>query len=101
MTRILDWVEVEEISNRKMPYPHNEEIKKCDHKVRYATKYEAEMRLIQYRTEVIFSTMCSYWCQLHDSYHLGHSNKMGTQEIFFRDSMINVNLSQYFKKMVS
>ena len=88
--RTFSWLESEELPSGNLHMPGHQ-TKGCNHKKRYPTKYEAEIKLIAYRIDVIFSTMCSYWCKTHNAYHLGHSNSMPDEEVRFRDSMINIH----------
>ena len=55
--------------------------KSCDYKVQYETRFEAMVAAQQYRSAVLFSNMCEYFCKEHSCYHIGHDKFMEKEEV--------------------
>ena len=62
--------------------------RKCDGKVFYETRGEADAAVIRYSKRVLFNTMTTYKCEIHECYHKGHDRFMSDEEELERTRML-------------
>lgn len=65
----------------------------CNKKQKYISKHLADEYCEAYNNDILVNQteyLCSYWCNLHRSWHIGHLKPMGFTITSARDNLIGL-----------
>jgi len=78
-------------------YQKSHAFQRCCKKILYETYDKAESALLKYSFTVIFSSMNTYTCLLHDGFHLGHNYRMSNSDILSHDRIVGEKFGKIYQ----